>query len=567
MILLYLLLLILYVSADLPSHCLKSDALGTWEFKLSNLVSTNIPNLCSHTRPDDVISVYTNQLSFNNPGFHVISEGNFTLLSNFSDKSQICLKDVCEDAEWTMVYDETFAIRGVESNLLLVLDFLYIPKNPHITTNKNPSDWISYCDQTYPGWFSRTRSERGCVIARKHGHRDVFFPNDNLIQMDLKTLLNEKLRTSANERIMNARAFDSDSLLQHANQINSEQNSWTADASAASFLSSFTNKEIIHAVGGFRGKVQVPKSISLDDFTDSEAKEKEVFRRQCIRKVLPKGVDWADPNQVTSTPVKNQGGCGSCYAVSSADAFTSRLRLKKNSATLKERSALGILQCSYVNQGCNGGFPWLVGYHAYFEGLVTDECMGRYTPDVVPTKELLNNTCDSSASKCIDDKEYAKAWGYVGGFYGKGNTEDMMWSLFRDGPLVVAIDAKADLFWYKKGLYIPTTETHISKDKEFYWEETTHAVVLVGYGEVEGESEVVDTWKIKNSWGSNWGEQGYFYIQRGVDSIAVESMPVHAIFGDGKPGNTQFESTIRSALESAPECTEVIETMLKKELV
>lgn len=66
------------------------------------------------------------------------------------------------------------------------------------------------------------------------------------------------------------------------------------------------------------------------------------------------------------------------------------------------------------------------------------------------------------------------------------------------------------------------------EDKYNPFEITNHAVLLVGYGV---DAEAGPYWTVKNSWGSAWGEQGYFRIRRGVDecsieSIAVESFPV-----------------------------------------
>jgi hypothetical protein len=50
---------------------------------------------------------------------------------------------------------------------------------------------------------------------------------------------------------------------------------------------------------------------------------------------------------------------------------------------------------------------------------------------------------------------------------------------------------------------------------------TNHAVVIVGYG-VDATTNL-PYWKIRNSWGNNWGEQGYFRIQRGVNMCGIES--------------------------------------------
>lgn len=108
------------------------------------------------------------------------------------------------------------------------------------------------------------------------------------------------------------------------------------------------------------------------------------------------------------------------------------------------------------------------------------------------------------------------------------------------GPVVVALDAHYDLLHYRSGVYhhIPlhmlpaseelpsrhTAREHLEAARR--WEYTNHAVLLVGWGQSqEGEQ----FWVIKNSWGTEWGEDGYFRIARGVDECHIESLAVGAV--------------------------------------
>jgi len=54
------------------------------------------------------------------------------------------------------------------------------------------------------------------------------------------------------------------------------------------------------------------------------------------------------------------------------------------------------------------------------------------------------------------------------------------------------------------------------------WQQTTHAVVIVGWGQSD---ELGKYWIVKNSWGTGWGENGYFRIERGTNAHAIESKP------------------------------------------
>ncbi len=71
------------------------------------------------------------------------------------------------------------------------------------------------------------------------------------------------------------------------------------------------------------------------------------------------------------------------------------------------------------------------------------------------------------------------------------------------GPVSVGVDASGFAFkFYKSGIITKWCGTEID-----------HAVLLVGYGT---DSKGTDYWLVKNSWASNWGENGYFRVLRNM---------------------------------------------------
>jgi hypothetical protein len=102
----------------------------------------------------------------------------------------------------------------------------------------------------------------------------------------------------------------------------------------------------------------------------------------------------------------------------------------------------------------------------------------------------------------------------------------MMEEIYKHGPIPINYLVYPDFHYYKEGVY----KHHDKKKTQFniktakkgvkHWEATTHAVVVVGWGEDPTNGDRY--WICKNSWGNRWGMGGYFNIRRGVDECAVE---------------------------------------------
>ena len=79
---------------------------------------------------------------------------------------------------------------------------------------------------------------------------------------------------------------------------------------------------------------------------------------------------------------------------------------------------------------------------------------------------------------------------------------------------MVSFEPQSDLLYYSGGIYSSVSQQRAE------WEPVDHAVLLVGYGSEAGRKY----WLLQNSWGSDWGEEGYMRMVRGSDESGVESI-------------------------------------------
>lgn len=193
----------------------------------------------------------------------------------------------------------------------------------------------------------------------------------------------------------------------------------------------------------------------------------------------PLHFDWQEKNKVTS--VKNQGSCGSCWAFSTVSSVESENAIVNNK--LVNLSPQELVDCSsdYGNKGCNGGLMEY-GFHFIMDkGLCSD-------------KDYPYKGHDETCKKCnemikISDCREVPSY----------NETALKYAVLKK-PISVAVDAGSGAFqFYSKGIVNSGCGTRLN-----------HAVLLVGYGEENGQK----FWRIKNSWGSNWGEDGYIRLAR-----------------------------------------------------
>jgi cathepsin C len=231
-----------------------------------------------------------------------------------------------------------------------------------------------------------------------------------------------------------------------------------------------------------------------------------------------KDFDWRKKNGKNwLTPVVSQGDCGSCYTIATVHMLTARNRIRAGSTSEPSFSASFPLYCSEYNQGCDGGYGFLQTKWSEDVGLVPESCL--------PFSEG-GGSCEVTSQCNLGNKRYrATKHHYVGGYYGGSDADSIKQELLAGGPLVMSFEPKEDFMYYKSGVYRSVPEK-IHQE----WEQVDHAVLLVGYGveKLKSEKKSHKYWTMQNSWGTDWGEDGYFRMERGNDESGCESIVVAA---------------------------------------
>ena len=191
---------------------------------------------------------------------------------------------------------------------------------------------------------------------------------------------------------------------------------------------------------------------------------------------LAGSVDWRTKGAVT--PVKDQGQCGSCWAFSATEAIESYAFLAGHG--LQELSAQQINSCDTVDLGCNGGNSETAYEYVVKNGGISTEEAYPYTSG------------DGKTGRCKSETSAIKIKGYTSVKKGEKNLKTAL----NHGP--VSICVAADSFQSYSGGILKSCPGRID-----------HCVQAVGYS-TEG-----NYWIVRNSWNTNWGEDGFIRVEMG----------------------------------------------------
>ncbi|KAJ3606993.1 hypothetical protein NHX12_026508 [Muraenolepis orangiensis] len=223
--------------------------------------------------------------------------------------------------------------------------------------------------------------------------------------------------------------------------------------------------------------------------------------------------------------IRDQGGCGSCWAFGAAEAISDRMCIQTKGKVSVEISAEDLLTCcDGCGMGCMGGYPSAAWSFWTEKGLVTGGLYGSKVGcrpySIAPCQHHVNGSrppCTEGATpkcvkQCIDgypvpylkDKNIGKQAYSV-----PSEPEQIMAELYKNGPVEAAFSVFEDFLLYKDGVYEHVTGDYLGG----------HAIKILGWGEENG----APYWLAANSWNTDWGDKGFFKIMRGNDECGIES--------------------------------------------
>lgn len=238
---------------------------------------------------------------------------------------------------------------------------------------------------------------------------------------------------------------------------------------------------------------------------------------------LPKEVDWREGPNPLVTAVKNQGQCGSCWSFAASGSIEGQYAKKYGKLIQFSESQFVDCDTNGDDEACDGGLPdgaykYLMNLsHGKNEGLETEKVY-PYVPEKENCKYLqeLNAAAaeaptEHSDSKVEKKRRHKRTLAKVSNYVDVNPTEnDLKQAVATVGPISVGIDAShQDFQLYKSGVYSNSECSSTTLD---------HAVLVVGYGTTDPKQGGTDYWIVKNSWGPDWGMNGYVLMSRNNDN-------------------------------------------------
>jgi len=203
-------------------------------------------------------------------------------------------------------------------------------------------------------------------------------------------------------------------------------------------------------------------------------------------------------------PVLDQGDCGSCWAFGATESLSDRFCIESAGKINVVLSPQSLVSCDWEgNFGCGGGIPQLAWEYMEYLGVLTLDCFPYTSGD--------NGDTPSCPSECESSGNYQL---YYAATFSTSTflTEwEIQNAIYNDGPVEGTMEVYSDFIGYSSGVYVAAENSTWLGG---------HAIKIIGWGHDDNSN--LDYWIVQNSWGTGWGMNGYFWIQRGVNMCGID---------------------------------------------
>jgi hypothetical protein len=197
--------------------------------------------------------------------------------------------------------------------------------------------------------------------------------------------------------------------------------------------------------------------------------------------------------------VRDQGNCGSCWAFGTVGPLESAILLQDGAS--KDLAEQYLVSCNTDGWGCDGGW-WAHDYHEWKLGA------DGTGPGAVYESDFPYTATDAPCSGPYTHHETIADWIFIGSENGVPSTDAIKQAIVDHGPVSAAVCVDSQFQAYTGGVFKPT----------FVWcFSVNHAIVLVGWDDSLG------AWRLRNSWGTEWGEDGYMWIAYGKAKVGYSA--------------------------------------------
>jgi len=220
---------------------------------------------------------------------------------------------------------------------------------------------------------------------------------------------------------------------------------------------------------------------------------------------MPDAFDWRQVNGINyCTPVRNQSGCGSCWAFAVMGSMESGI--KRAFGTDVNLSEQWLVSCCGLG-GCSGEWPGNAAEMLLANGAQVDDCGDS---GAVLESDFPYMASDGSCSCPYSHPYSISGWSFIGPEWGTPTRNQLKQAILEHGPITVCVAVNGAFQAYSGGVFNAENTAGIN-----------HAVVLVGWDDNQGEEGV---WFMRNSWGTGWGEGGYMRIAYGNSLIGFNAL-------------------------------------------